>query len=33
MCDVGARSDEFGFANYEIAPVPLNLIELEKAKR
>jgi hypothetical protein len=30
---LGARSDEFGFANYEFAPVPLNLIELEKVKR
>ena len=30
---LGARSDEFGFANYEFAPVPLDLIELEKVKR
>jgi hypothetical protein len=30
---IGARSDEFGFANYEFAPVPLDLIELEKVKR
>ena len=30
---LGARSNEFGFANYEIAPVPQNLIELEKVKR
>jgi hypothetical protein len=30
---LGARSDEFGFANYEIAPVPLNLVDLDKVKR
>lgn len=30
---IAARSDEFGFANYEIAPTPENLIDLEKVKR
>jgi hypothetical protein len=28
-----ARSDEFGFVNYEIVPVPQNLIDLEQVKR
>jgi hypothetical protein len=30
---LGARGNEFGFANYEIAPVPENLVDLEKVKR
>jgi hypothetical protein len=30
---LGARSDEFGFANYELVTVPENLIDLEKVKR
>lgn len=28
-----ARSDEFGFANYEVVPVPKNLLDLEKTRR
>ncbi len=28
-----ARSDEFGFANYEIVPVPQALVDLQKIKR
>jgi len=28
-----ARSDEFGFANYEIVPVPESLVEVQAAKR
>ncbi|MEO8740872.1 MAG: DUF3604 domain-containing protein [Casimicrobiaceae bacterium] len=28
-----ARSDEFGFANYEVVPVPQGLVDLQKVKR
>jgi hypothetical protein len=30
---VGARSNEFGYANYEIVPEPANLLDLSKAKK
>ncbi len=30
---IAARSNEFGFANYEIVPAPQNLVDLEKVKR
>ena len=30
---IGARNDEFGFANYEFTPAPENLVDLEKEKR
>ena len=30
---LAARSNEFGFANYEIVPTPKNLIDLKKAER
>ncbi|MBV9732133.1 MAG: DUF3604 domain-containing protein, partial [Verrucomicrobia bacterium] len=30
---IGARSDEFGFANYAITPAPENLVDLNKEKQ
>ena len=30
---VGARSNEFGYANYEIVPGPTNLLDLSKSKK